>query len=155
MQPIAIAGSCPLPDIRSFLARSHSRTRYAGGLNGFEEGDMGRPVVHWEMYAQDAGKTADFYKTVFDWDISPVPGMDYHMANTGGKGINGGFMKQEHPMPNNIIVYIDVDDLDAYGRKITSAGGRLILEKQEVPGMGTFSLFTDPDGRVNGIWKNA
>ena len=116
---------------------------------------MGRPVVHWEMYAQDAGKTADFYKTVFDWDISPVPGMDYKMANTGGQGINGGFMKQEHPMPNNLIVYIDVDDLDAYGKKIVAAGGKVILANQEVPTMGTFSLFTDPDGRVNGIWKNA
>ena len=35
------------------------------------------------------------------------------------------------------------------------AGGTLVVEKQEVPGMGTFSLFTDPDGRMLGIWKRA
>jgi predicted enzyme related to lactoylglutathione lyase len=36
-----------------------------------------------------------------------------------------------------------VDDLDAYGRKIKQAGGKLLIEK----------LFEDPDGRVLGMWK--
>jgi hypothetical protein len=26
---------------------------------------------------------------------------------------------------------------------------------QEVPGMGTLSLFTDPEGRMMGLWKAA
>jgi predicted enzyme related to lactoylglutathione lyase len=52
-----------------------------------------------------------------------------------------------------MAIYIDVNDLDAYGKKITDAGGKLIVEKQQVPGMGSFSLFADPDGRVLGIWK--
>jgi len=29
------------------------------------------------------------------------------------------------------------------------------VEEQEVPGMGSFSLFADPDGRVMGMWKSA
>lgn len=29
----------------------------------------------------------------------------------------------------------------------------MIVEKMAVPGMGAFSLFSDPDGRVLGIWK--
>jgi predicted enzyme related to lactoylglutathione lyase len=36
-----------------------------------------------------------------------------------------------------------------------AAGGKLIVEKMEVPGMGHVSLFADPDGRVLGIWKQA
>ncbi len=47
----------------------------------------------------------------------------------------------------------DVDDLDAYGKKIKQAGGRILIEKQEVPGVGQLSLFEDPDGRVLGMWK--
>ncbi len=50
--------------------------------------------------------------------------------------------------------YIDVDDLAAYRTKITDAGGKVVVEEQEVPGMGSFALFSDPDGRVLGIWKN-
>jgi len=29
------------------------------------------------------------------------------------------------------------------------------VEEQEVPGMGWLSLFTDPEGRMNGLWKAA
>jgi predicted enzyme related to lactoylglutathione lyase len=29
------------------------------------------------------------------------------------------------------------------------------VEEQEVPGMGSFSLFTDPEGRMMGLWKPA
>jgi predicted enzyme related to lactoylglutathione lyase len=29
----------------------------------------------------------------------------------------------------------------------------MLVEEQEVPGMGAFSLFTDPEGRMMGLWK--
>ena len=37
--------------------------------------------------------------------------------------------------------------------KIKEAGGKIVIEKKEVPGVGQFSLFEDPDGRVLGMWK--
>ena len=116
---------------------------------------MGRPVVHWELWSPNPARAADFYKAVFDWDIQHMPEKDYRLVQTGGTGgINGGISKpQNKPDTASTAFYIDVDDLDAYGRKITAAGGTLIVENMEVPGMGAFSLFTDPDGRVMGIWK--
>ena len=115
---------------------------------------MGKPVVHWEFWSKDPSKVSDFYSKVFDWKIQPIPGMDYHFVDTQGGGINGGIMKpQEGPWPGNMAFYIDVDDLGSYRQRITDAGGKIIVEEQEVPGMGSFSLFADPDGRVLGIWK--
>jgi predicted enzyme related to lactoylglutathione lyase len=116
---------------------------------------MGSPVVHWELWSENAERAADFYKTVFDWNIRHMPEMNYRIVDTGGGGINGGIMTPEKsgPWPGNMAFYIDVDDLDAYGKRITDAGGKIIVEKQQVPGMGSFSLFADPDGRVLGIWK--
>lgn len=118
---------------------------------------MGAPVVHWEFWSKDAAATADFYAKVFDWKITHHPEMNYRMAETGGQGIGGGIMTPEQPgpWPGNMTLYLAVDDLDAYATKITGAGGKMIVEKQEVPGMGSFSLFADPEGRVLGIWKNA
>jgi len=52
-----------------------------------------------------------------------------------------------------MTLYIDVDDLAAYGKKVVAAGGKIHIEEQAVPGMGTFSLFTDPEGRMMGLWK--
>jgi uncharacterized protein len=115
---------------------------------------MGKPVVHWEFWSKDPSKVSDFYSKVFDWKIQPIPGMDYHFVDTQGGGINGGIMKpKEGPWPGNMAFYIDVDDLGSYRTRITEAGGKIIVEEQEVPGMGSFSLFSDPDGRVLGIWK--
>jgi predicted enzyme related to lactoylglutathione lyase len=38
-------------------------------------------------------------------------------------------------------------------KKIVDAGGKIIVDDQEVPGMGRLCLFTDPEGRMLGLWK--
>lgn len=115
---------------------------------------MPNPVVHWEFWSQDPAKVSDFYAKVFGWNIRHIPEMDYRLVETGGQGgINGGIMKpKKGPWPGNMAFYIDVDDLSAYGKKIKDAGGKVVIERQEVPGMGAFSLFEDPEGRVLGLW---
>jgi predicted enzyme related to lactoylglutathione lyase len=62
---------------------------------------------------------------------------------------------QDGPWPGNMALYIAVDDLAQYRRRVVEAGGTIVVEEQEVPGMGSFSLFADPDGRVMGMWKVA
>jgi predicted enzyme related to lactoylglutathione lyase len=116
---------------------------------------MGRPVVHWELWSKDPKRTGAFYAEVFDWKVSEYPEMSYHMVETGGEGgINGGIMKpQEGPWPGNMAFYVDVEDIAAAMRKVTAAGGKVVVERQEVPGMGAFGLFEDPDGRVMGVWE--
>ena len=39
--------------------------------------------------------------------------------------------------------------------RIVDTGGEVLIEEQEVPGMGRFSLFKDPDGRMIGLWKHS
>jgi predicted enzyme related to lactoylglutathione lyase len=116
---------------------------------------MGCPVVHWELWSEDPDKVADFYGAVFDWEIRSIPEMNYHLVEAGGDGgIGGGIMKpQRGPWPGNMALYIDVDELAPYRQKIVAAGGKIIVEEQVVPGVGSFSLFEDPDGRVLGMWK--
>ncbi|TMB69878.1 MAG: VOC family protein [Deltaproteobacteria bacterium] len=119
---------------------------------------MGRPVIHWELLSKDPAKLSDFYEKVFAWKIQHFPEMNYRVVETGGQGgINGGIMqpKHEEPWPGNMTFYIDVDDLADYRKRIIAAGGKILVEEQEVPGMGAFSLFTDPEGRMMGLWKQA
>lgn len=115
---------------------------------------MGRPVVHWEFWSQNPEKVSDFYARVFGWQIQHIPEMDYRLVETGGEGgINGGIMTpKQGPWPSNLAFYIDVDDLEAYCEKIRQAGGKIVVERMEVPGVGALALFEDPDGRVLGMW---
>ena len=118
---------------------------------------MGRPVVHFEMWSEEPTRASEFYRTVFDWEIRSIPEMDYHLMEPGGEGgIGGGIMKpQQGPWPAKLTLYVDVDDLDEYGRRIAEAGGKILVDKQSVPGVGDFSLFEDPDGRILGLWKQS
>lgn len=116
---------------------------------------MGRPVVHWELWSENPQQLSDFYADVFDWNVNHLEEMNYWLVDTGGDGgINGGIMKpQQGSWPGNMAFYITVDDLEPYRNKIKEAGGKIIVEHQQVPNVGEFSLFSDPDGRLLGIWK--
>ena len=119
---------------------------------------MGKPVVHWELMSKDPAKVSEFYEKLFDWKIQHIPEMNYRIADTGGQGgINGGIVQpqREGPWPGNMTLYVDVDDLAAYRKRVVDAGGKIHVEEQEVPGMGALSLFTDPEGRMMGLWKAA
>jgi uncharacterized protein len=116
---------------------------------------MGRPVVHWEFWSEDPPRINAFYSKVFDWEARDIPNLNYTLVNTGGEGgINGGVMTpQKGPWPGKLCLYIDVDDLGAYCDKIRDAGGKIVVERMEVPGVGFLALFEDPDGRVLGMWQ--
>jgi predicted enzyme related to lactoylglutathione lyase len=119
---------------------------------------MGNPVVHWELMSKDPAGVSSFYEKIFGWKVQHIPEMDYYMVETGGAGgINGGILKpkREGPWPGNMLFYIEVDDLAAYRKKLVAGGGKIHVDEQEVPGMGSFCLFTDPEGRMMGIWKTA
>ncbi|MGH8680565.1 MAG: VOC family protein [Burkholderiales bacterium] len=119
---------------------------------------MGNPVVHFELMSKDPAKLSGFYAELFGWKIQHLPEMNYRLVETGGEGgINGGIFKpeQEGLSPGGTLFYIAVDDLAAYRKKVVAAGGKICVEEQAVPGMGAFSLFTDPEGRMMGLWKPA
>jgi hypothetical protein len=53
----------------------------------------------------------------------------------------------------NPVVHWELMSKDPGRKKIVAAGGKIHVEEQEVPGMGWLSLFTDPEGRMMGLWK--
>ena len=116
---------------------------------------MGQPVVHWEFWSEDPARVSRFYQEVFEWNIREIPDLNYRLVEPGGSGgINGGIMKpQAGPWPSKLALYIDVDDLDVFSERIRRAGGKILVDKMNVPGVGQLSLFEDPDGRVLGMWK--
>lgn len=122
-------------------------------------------VVHFEIPADDTARAQKFYSEVFDWDIQkvPSPGMEYYMVKTvetdenqmpkEAGAINGGLMKRMHSEDAPIIV-INVPNLDEHLKKVTEAGGKIVMEKQEVMNMGLYARVSDTEGNVIGIWQD-
>lgn len=46
---------------------------------------------------------------------------------------------------------VEVDELDPALEKARSLGGSIVVEKQQVPGVGWLAYLNDPDGNVLGV----
>ena len=118
------------------------------------------PVIHFEMPAEDTERVRKFYENAFGWQTSllgPEAG-DFLLAFTietdeetrmpkKRGAINGGFYKKTEPDQRTRLTIL-VEDIQEAIKKVESAGGTLVGEVQEMPGVGLFALFTDPEGNL-------
>jgi predicted enzyme related to lactoylglutathione lyase len=69
------------------------------------------------------------------------------------EGVGGAFSKaKEHAPASSIMFYVDVDDIEGYLKEAVNLGGKEIRPKSDIPGIGWFGLFADPDGNVIGLF---
>jgi uncharacterized protein len=117
---------------------------------------MANPFVHVELSTTDLGKAKDFYGKLFNWQLEDVDmgKMTYTLIKPGS-GTGGGMMT--HPMPgapSMWLAYVDVDDVKAATAKAKSLGANVVVDVQEVPNTGWFSMISDPTGAMLGLWQN-
>ena len=61
--------------------------------------------------------------------------------------INGGFFQKRPDWPGQYpSVVIAVDNIQDAIRKVTDAGGKVLGEPMEIPGVGQYVAFTDTEG---------
>jgi Predicted enzyme related to lactoylglutathione lyase len=114
-------------------------------------------VVHFELPAEDPARAARFYADVFGWQIHKWDGpADYWLVRTGedSPGINGALMKpacEQGFAPKTPVNTIDVPDVDAAVAKIEAAGGKIVMPRTPIPGVGYVAYFTDTEGVTGGI----
>ena len=107
-------------------------------------------IVHFEIPADDLKQAKEFYTGLFGWKIESFPGMDYMMIDTFGPG--GGMMKRMHP-DQQITDYFGVPSVEEYGAKVEKLGGKILVPKMAVPGMGYFVICLDTENNVFGLWE--
>jgi uncharacterized protein len=123
-----------------------------------------RSVVHFEIPADDVARAKDFYGSIFGWQLQDMPEMDYTIVQTTAVdenqmptapgAINGGLMRRSGETPTPVIT-IDVESIDRSLEQVEAAGGKVVRPRTEIPGMGAFAYFTDPEGNTLGLWENA
>jgi predicted enzyme related to lactoylglutathione lyase len=124
---------------------------------------MSARVVHFEVPFDDADRARSFYRDVFDWQIQPVPELNYNMVSTGPMGdqgptepgyIGGGMMARQAPVTAPVIT-LNVDDIDSTVAAIETHGGAAVGEKMPIGNMGFAAYFTDSEGNLMGLWQTA
>ncbi|HSD58222.1 MAG TPA: VOC family protein [Methanotrichaceae archaeon] len=111
-------------------------------------------VIHFEINADQPERAVKFYSDVFGWKIQKWEGpMDYWLVYTGeGPGIDGGLMKRMSPSATTINT-VGVPSVDEYLAKIEKSGGKAVMPKTVIPGIGWFAYCQDTEGNVFGIMQ--
>src|SRR5579864_3787766 len=113
-------------------------------------------VIHFEISADQPERASQFYTAVFGWEIKKWEGpTDYWLVTTGTEstlGINGGLMARPHPGTTTVNT-VDVPSVDEYVAKITAHGGKVVMAKTPIPGVGYFAYCQDTEGNVFGIMQ--
>lgn len=113
-------------------------------------------VVHFEIPADDPRRAVGFYTKVFGWEIKKWDGpIDYWSVATGEKsepGIDGGIMirRDEAQVTVNTV---DVPSVDDFIQRIEDAGGKVVVPKMAVPGVGWMAYCADTEGNLFGIMQ--
>lgn len=117
---------------------------------------MTASVTHFEIYAEDPTKLAEFYKELFEWQIDKAPGIDYFQIQTGppeAGGIRGGLLHRPIPGPRSWVHYVSVESLDEMVELVQSLGGKLIRPKAAVPKIAWYAVVEDPEGNIFAMWQ--
>ena len=117
------------------------------------------PVVHFEMPAEDRKRMADFYTKVFGWRTQQLGEEmgNYVLATASDSdemghpkvpgAINGGFFQKTDDKPSQYpSVVIAVDDISEHMMKVEKAGGEVLGQPWDIPGIGLYVSFIDTEG---------
>jgi predicted enzyme related to lactoylglutathione lyase len=113
-------------------------------------------VVHFELPADNPERAVEFYKKTFGWQFKKWEGpQDYWLITTGAEGqpgINGGLTRRMQPGSGtcNTIGVASVDEAVA---SVSKNGGKNVVPKMPIPGVGYLAYCADTEGNVFGVMQ--
>ena len=113
-------------------------------------------VTHFEIYGEEPGKLADFYRKVFGWRIEQMPGVNYWRIQSGSaesKPLHGGLTYRAIPDLNGWMLFVNVTSLDETVALVQRLGGSIVRPKTAVPKTAWVTILADPARNIFGVWQ--
>lgn len=121
-------------------------------------------IAYFEIPADNVDRAKHFYKNLLGWKIEPIktPTMDkksmeaiqYNEITLGEPTLGtinmGGMYKRQGD--ETIKNYVMVDDIDKVVATVEKLGGKIIMPKFMIKGVGLVALLQDTEGNGFGIW---
>ena len=115
--------------------------------------------VWYELMTTDPAQAQAFYTDVVGWGTAPFEGgpMPYTMWMKGDAPVGGVFQipadAGERGVPPHWMGHVGVPDVDRTAARVKELGGHVIMGPEEVPDVGRFVVFKDPQGAVIAAFK--
>jgi uncharacterized protein len=164
-QVTALGGTvvAPASKVGEFGTETQVADPLGGALALWQSADLDAPepapAVHtfcWnELFTADPERSLAFYQGVggFDHEVMPslAGGTAYHLLKSGGSP-RAGLMKRMHDgMPQAWIPYVAVASADQTAARAQKLGATVHVPPSDIPNVGRFSIFADPQGASLGI----
>ena len=106
----------------------------------------------YELMTTDVEAAKEFYTKLLGWETEDMNmgDMTYTVLKVGGEEV-GGMMSmppQAEGTPPHWGIYVTVDDVDATAKLAQELGAKTIVPPTDIPNVGRFYVFQDPQGAV-------
>ena len=110
-------------------------------------------ICYIEMPTTDIASSAEFYKSVFGWNVRKRGDGATAFDDTTGQ-VSGAWVLGRPPaVTPGLMVYIMVDSVAATIEKVVARGGEIVQPIGADPGEIT-ARFRDPGGNVLGLYQH-
>src|SRR5919198_5220440 len=115
---------------------------------------MTSAITHCAINADDVDASLRFYRALFGWEFQPYgPGgrAFFRMERESGPVVA---LQQRRDLGGvrmtGLECTVAVPDVGAVAAGVVEHGGRLVMERASIPGVGDLIFFKDPSGIVVG-----
>jgi predicted enzyme related to lactoylglutathione lyase len=121
-------------------------------------------IGYFEIPADNIDRAKYFYHALIGWKIEPTrilmnpptaAALQYNSISTGPAQegtLNMGEMYRQQ-MTETIKNFVLVNDFDKVPVKAEMLGGRIVMPKTEIHGVGPVAIIQDTEGNGIGLWK--
>ena len=108
-----------------------------------------------ELSSTDSAATRSFLEKAFRWKFEEVqmPNGQY-LSYKGPDGNTLGIRPVQQSETPNSTNYVRVKDIKLAEAKVIDVGGKIILPRTDIPGMGGFFWFKIPSGPMMACWQD-
>ena len=118
---------------------------------------MSNNLAHFAINADDVQRAKRFYEKVFGWKFSAWGPPNFYQIDFGadpGGDVRGALQKRRDlAAGQRTIGYectISVASIDDTAKSVLANGGKTVLDKSVIVGVGALMFFQDPEGNVFG-----
>jgi hypothetical protein len=118
-------------------------------------------LAHFAINADDVERARKFYEKVFGWKFNAWGPPGFYQIELGGDATRvaamGALQKRRDLIPGQPTIgyecTIAVASIDATAKAVAANGGKTVMQKSIIVGVGALMFFRDPEGNVFGAMQ--
>ena len=117
-------------------------------------------LAHFAINADDVEGCRRFYEATFGWRFTAWGPPDFYQIQTGerpGDGVQGALQHRRELVAGRPILGFEntfaVDDVDSVAATVVAHGGRILMERTTITGVGDLIWIEDPAGNIVGAMR--